>query len=147
MEIPSEFDLGQLLSFLHERQGRFNIRASQGWGSLYVLDLGETYKFLKSLSEYNGNSKSTFLEFIDHRIVESKDKSKNWLSCVKDCDPMAQAYVSCPSVFFFPPQMSFPTNRVSGIDLAFTMEQHAVPRQVHVCASRRQRRRTPHGYQ
>ncbi|KAJ5911601.1 uncharacterized protein N7473_000904 [Penicillium subrubescens] len=92
MEIPSEFDLSQLLSFLNERQGRFNIRASQGWGSLYILDLGETYKFLKSLSEYNGNSKSTFLEFIDRRIVESKDKSKNWLSCVKDCDPMAQAY-------------------------------------------------------
>ncbi|EPS27863.1 hypothetical protein PDE_02807 [Penicillium oxalicum 114-2] len=92
MEIPSEFDLGQLLSFLNERQGRFNIRATQGWGSLYVLDLGETYKFLKSLSEYNGNSKSTFLEFIDRRIVESKDKSKNWLTCVKDCDPMAQAY-------------------------------------------------------
>ncbi|KAJ5179498.1 hypothetical protein N7492_002708 [Penicillium capsulatum] len=92
MEIPSEFDMSQLLSFLGERQGRFNIRASQSWGSLYVLDLGETYKFLKSLSEFNGNSKSTFLEFIDRRIVESKDKSKNWLSCVKDCDPMNQAY-------------------------------------------------------
>ncbi|KAJ5231670.1 uncharacterized protein N7469_006258 [Penicillium citrinum] len=92
MEIPTEFDMTQLLSFLSERQGRFNIRASQAWGSLYVLDLGETYKFLKSLSEYNGNSKSTFLEFIDRRIVDSKDKSKNWLSCVKDCDPMNQAY-------------------------------------------------------
>ncbi|KAJ5818445.1 hypothetical protein N7474_004036 [Penicillium riverlandense] len=92
MEIPSEFDLNQLLSFLGERQGRFNIRASQSWGSLYVLDLGETYKFLKGLSEYNGNSKSTFLDFIDRRIVESKDKSKNWLSCVKDCDPMNNAY-------------------------------------------------------
>ncbi|CAG8077989.1 unnamed protein product [Penicillium nalgiovense] len=92
MEIPSEFDLGQLLSLLAERQGRFNIRASQAWGSLYVLDLGETYKFLKNLSEYNGNSKSSFLEFIDRRIVDSKDKSKNWLSCVADCDPMNQAY-------------------------------------------------------
>ncbi|KAJ5586936.1 uncharacterized protein N7459_002701 [Penicillium hispanicum] len=92
MEIPSEFDMSQLLSFLSERQGRFNIRASQASGSLYVLDLGETFKFLKSLSEYNGNAKSTFLEFIDRRIVESKDKSKNWLSCVKDCDPMNQAY-------------------------------------------------------
>ncbi|CAG8047618.1 unnamed protein product [Penicillium olsonii] len=92
MEIPSEFDLSQLLSLLAERQGRFNIRASQAWGSLYVLDLGETYKFLKNLSEYNGNSKSTFLEFIDRRIVDSKDKSKNWLSCVADCDPMNQAY-------------------------------------------------------
>jgi len=109
MEIPSEFDLSQLLSFLNERQGRFNIRASQGWGSLYVLDLGETYKFLKSLSEYNGNSKSTFLEFIDRRIVESKDKSKNWLSCVKDCDPMAQAYVSCISALI---TKLIPTNRL-----------------------------------
>jgi hypothetical protein len=94
MEIPSEFDLGQLLSLLAERQGRFNIRASQAWGSLYVLDLGETYKFLKALSDYNGNSKSTFIDFIDRRIVDSKDKSKNWLSCVTDCDPMNQAYVS-----------------------------------------------------
>ncbi|KAJ5543334.1 hypothetical protein N7461_009337 [Penicillium sp. DV-2018c] len=92
LEIPSEFDLSQLLSLLAERQGRFNIRASQAWGSLYVLDLGETYKFLKTLSEYNGNSKSTFIEFIDRRIVDSKDKSKNWLSCVADCDPMNQAY-------------------------------------------------------
>ncbi|THC89137.1 hypothetical protein EYZ11_011417 [Aspergillus tanneri] len=92
MEIPFEFDLSNLLSFLGERQGRFNIRASQAWGSLYVLDLSETFKFLRSLSDYNGNSRSNFLEFIDRRIVESKDKSKNWLTCVKDCDPMSNIY-------------------------------------------------------
>lgn len=97
MEIPTEFDLNSLLSFLGERQGRFNIRASQAWGSLYVLDLGETYRFLRSLSEYNGNNRSSFLEFIDRRIVESKDKSKNWLTCVRDCDPMNNVYVSLPS--------------------------------------------------
>lgn len=94
MDIPVEFDLNDLISFLGERQGRFNIRASQAWGSLYVLDLGETYKFLRSLSDYNGNSRSNFLEFIDRRIVESKDKSKNWLTCVKDCDPVNNFYVS-----------------------------------------------------
>ncbi|PYI36448.1 Zn(II)2Cys6 transcription factor [Aspergillus indologenus CBS 114.80] len=92
MEIPSEFDLNDLISFLGERQGRFNIRASQSWGSLYTLDLAETYRFLRGLSEYNGNAKSTFLEFVDRRLVESKDKSKNWLTCVKDCDPMANTY-------------------------------------------------------
>ncbi|KAI9375686.1 hypothetical protein BJX61DRAFT_531399 [Aspergillus egyptiacus] len=92
LNIPSEFDLNDLLSFLGERQGKFNIRASQAWGSLYVLDLGETYKFLRGLSEYNGNSRSNFLEFIDRRIVESKDKSKNWLTCVRDCDPMKNIY-------------------------------------------------------
>ncbi|KKK17163.1 hypothetical protein ARAM_002464 [Aspergillus rambellii] len=92
LDIPSEFDLNDLLSFLSERQGKFNIRASQSWGSLYILDLGETYKFLRSLSEYNGNSRSNFLEFIDRRIIESKDKSKNWLTCVKDCDPMKNIY-------------------------------------------------------
>lgn len=92
IEIPSSFDLNDLLSFLGERQGRFNIRATQAWGSLYVLDLGETYRFLKSLSEYNGNSRSSFLEFIDRRLVESKDKSKNWLSCLRDCDPMNHVY-------------------------------------------------------
>lgn len=97
MEIPTEFDLNALLSFLGERQGRFNIRASQAWGSLYILDLGETYRFLRSLSEYNGNNRSSFLEFIDRRIVESKDKSKNWLTCVRDCDPMNNVYVSLPS--------------------------------------------------
>ncbi|KAL4961311.1 uncharacterized protein BDV14DRAFT_126601 [Aspergillus stella-maris] len=92
LDIPFEFDLNDLLSFLGERQGKFNIRASQAWGSLYVLDLGETYKFLRGLSDYNGNSRSNFLEFIDRRIVESKDKSKNWLTCVKDCDPMRNIY-------------------------------------------------------
>ncbi|KAL1998149.1 hypothetical protein VTN02DRAFT_6769 [Thermoascus thermophilus] len=92
MEIPSAFDLNDLLAFLSERRGKFNIRARQAWGSLYVLDLGETYKFLRSLSEYNGNSQSTFLEFIDRRIIESKDRSKNWLSCVKDCDPMSNIF-------------------------------------------------------
>ncbi|PCG96285.1 Hypothetical protein PENO1_030890 [Penicillium occitanis (nom. inval.)] len=92
IEIPSAFDLHELLNFLGERRGKFNIRASQSWGSLYVLDLGETYKFLKSLSEYNDNSQSTFLEFIDHRVIDSKDKTKNWLSCVKDCDPMNNVY-------------------------------------------------------
>jgi hypothetical protein len=122
MEIPSEFDLGQLLSLLAERQGRFNIRASQSWGSLYVLDLGETYKFLKTLSEYNGNSKSTFLEFIDRRIVDSKDKSKNWLSCVADCDPMNQAYVS---ILTFPHQ-----NQTNDPDPPLPMAQHAQPRKI-----------------
>ncbi|KAE8371021.1 hypothetical protein BDV26DRAFT_154473 [Aspergillus bertholletiae] len=92
MDIPVEFDLNDLISFLGERQGRFNIRASQAWGSLYVLDLGETYKFLRSLSDYNGNSRSNFLEFIDRRIVESKDKSKNWLTCVRECDPINNFY-------------------------------------------------------
>ncbi|KAF9887824.1 hypothetical protein FE257_009630 [Aspergillus nanangensis] len=92
MEIPAEFDLQNLLSYLSERQGRFNIRASQSWGSLYVLDLAETYKFLRGLCDYNGNSRANFLEFIDRRIVESKDKSKNWLTCVKDCDPMNNVY-------------------------------------------------------
>lgn len=93
MEIPSELDLSALLSYLGERQGQFNIRASQSWGSLYVLDLSETYRFLKGLSEYNGNNRSNFLEFIDRRIIESKDKSKNWLTCVKDCDPINNIYV------------------------------------------------------
>ncbi|KAE8349911.1 hypothetical protein BDV28DRAFT_140205 [Aspergillus coremiiformis] len=92
MDIPVEFDLNDLISFLGERQGRFNIRARQAWGSLYVLDLGEAYKFLRSLSDYNGNSRSNFLDFIDRRIVESKDKSKNWLSCVKECDPINNFY-------------------------------------------------------
>lgn len=119
MEIPSEFDLGQLLSLLAERQGRFNIRASQAWGSLYILDLGETYKFLKNLSEYNGNSKSTFLEFIDRRIVDSKDKSKNWLSCVADCDPMNQAYVCQTSAD------NSTSPLTSSLDPSVTMEQHA----------------------
>lgn len=92
MEIPSTFELQHLLSALSERRGRFNIRARQSWGSLYVLDLAETYKFLKSLSEYSENSQSTFLQFIDHRLIESKDKSKNWLNCVKDCSPMSNVY-------------------------------------------------------
>lgn len=94
IEIPSAFDVRELLSFLNERRGKFNIRATQSWGTLYVLDLGETYKFIKSLSEYNDNSQSTFLEFIDHRVIDSKDKTKNWLSCVKECDPMNNVYVS-----------------------------------------------------
>lgn len=102
MEIPVEFDLNELLSILSQRQGRFNIRASQAWGSLYVLDLAETYKFLKNLSDCNGNSRSNFLDFVDRRILESKDKSKNWLTCVKDCDPMNHVYVSKPP----PPPLS-----------------------------------------
>jgi hypothetical protein len=94
MEIPSAFKLNDLLLLLNERRGKFNIRARQSWGSLYVLDLAETYKFLKGLSESNGPAPFTFLEFIDHRIIESKDKSK-WLDCVGDCNPMSNAYVSC----------------------------------------------------
>lgn len=91
MEIPSAFQLNDLLLLLNERRGKFNIRARQSWGSLYVLDLAETYKFLKGLSESNGPAQFTFLEFIDHRIIESKDKSK-WLDCVGDCNPMSNAY-------------------------------------------------------
>lgn len=94
MEIPSAFDVKDLVTLLESRRGKFNIRASQSWGSLYVLDLGEAYKFLKSFSECNDASQCNFLEFVDRRIIESKDKSKNWLRCVKDCDPMNNVYVS-----------------------------------------------------
>ena len=108
IEIPSAFNLADLLSFLEDRWGKFNIRASQSWGSLYVLDLAETYKFLKSLNECNDNSQYSFLEFIDHRLVDSKDKAKNWLSCLKDCDPNHNTYVSFYAeqsnpFFFFQP--------------------------------------------
>lgn len=122
MEIPSAFNLNDLLSFLSERRGRFNIRASQAWGTLYVLDLGETYKFLKGLTEYNGNSGSTFLEFIDRRIIESKDKSKNWLTCVRDCDPMNNIFVSLD--ISKRPWSTF-TDYFGPLDAIVTVEQHA----------------------
>ena len=148
-----EFDLNELLSILSQRQGRFNIRASQAWGSLYVLDLAETYKFLKNLSDCNGNSRSNFLDFVDRRIIESKDKSKNWLTCVKDCDPMNHVYVSKPSPPPFPP---FSLSPVHGhplatitnmpVDSPLTVEQHAQPSQLQLRPSRWWRRRATNGH-
>lgn len=133
MEIPSAFDLNDLLSFLGERRGKFNIRASQSWGSLYVLDLAETHKFLKSLSEYSDNAQSTFLDFIDHRIIDSKDKAKNWLNCVKDCDPMNNIYVSCKD----PCGIRSCTNRSCPVS-SLPVEQHAEPCLVQFCFCRRE---------
>jgi hypothetical protein len=130
IEIPSAFDLQRLLSFLGERRGKFNIRASQSWGSLYVLDLGETYKFLKGLSDYSDNSQSTFLEFIDHRIIDSKDKSKNWLSCVKDCDPMNNVFVSFSL-------SSCWLDLMRDAATSFSMEQYAESGLVQLCLAGR----------
>jgi len=84
MELPSRFEMKELLSPLDKRREKFNIRASQDWGSLYVLDLNETYNFLKELNRTDDNAQYDLCEFIDHRIL----KFNKWLRCIKDCDPM-----------------------------------------------------------
>lgn len=87
----------ELLSLLDERREKFNIRASQAWGSLYVLDLNETYNFLKELNRTDDNAQYDLCEFIDHRIL----KFNKWLRCIKDCDPMQNSFVSATKRFVF----------------------------------------------
>ncbi|PGH10183.1 hypothetical protein AJ80_07542 [Polytolypa hystricis UAMH7299] len=84
MELPESFEMKDLLSLLNERRGRFNIRARQSWGTLYVLDLNETYNYLKDLNKTEESSRYDLREFIDHRIL----KFNKWTRCVKDCDPL-----------------------------------------------------------
>ncbi|KAK2768400.1 hypothetical protein FQN54_000255 [Arachnomyces sp. PD_36] len=88
MELPSTFDMSQLISLLDERRGRFNIRATQSWGPLYVLDMDETYKFLRDMNKGEVNSRHDLGDFIDNRIL----KTNKWLRCVKECDPMGNLF-------------------------------------------------------
>lgn len=90
MELPETFEMKKLLSLLDERRSKFNIRARQSWGSLYVLDLNETYKFLEELNNGQRNSQHDLRGFIDHRIL----KSNKWAKCIKDRNPLDETFVS-----------------------------------------------------
>jgi hypothetical protein len=90
MELPSSFEMANLLSMLDERRGKFNIRARQSWGTLYTLDLNETYRFLEELSRGDNSSQYDLSDFIDHRIL----KSNKWVKCVKETDPTEDTFVS-----------------------------------------------------
>ena len=97
MELPARFEMKELLSLLDKRRENFNIRASQDWGSLYVLDLNETYNFLEELDRTDDSAQYDLCEFIDHRIL----KFNKWLRCIKDCDPTQNLLVSEKKVSFF----------------------------------------------
>jgi hypothetical protein len=90
MELPSSFEMASLLSMLDERRGKFNIRARQSWGTLYTLDLNETYRFLEELSRGDNHSQYDLSDFIDHRIL----KSNKWVKCIKESDPTEETFVS-----------------------------------------------------
>lgn len=90
MELPESFEMRKLLSLLDDRRGKFNIRARQSWGSLYVLDLNETYKFLEELNSGERNAQHDLRDFIDHRIL----KSNKWVKCIKDKNPLDDTFVS-----------------------------------------------------
>lgn len=98
MELPATFDMSQLISLLDERRGRFNIRARQSWGPLYVLDMDETYKFLRDMNKGEVNAQHDLGDFIDNRIL----KTNKWLRCVKECDPMRNLFVSMPRYSILP---------------------------------------------
>ncbi|EGE79038.1 hypothetical protein BDDG_01976 [Blastomyces dermatitidis ATCC 18188] len=84
MELPVTFEMKDLLDLLDKRRGRFNIRARQSWGTLYTLDLNETYNYLKGFSKAEDSSNYDLGDFIDRKIL----KFNKWTSCVKDCDPV-----------------------------------------------------------
>ncbi|PGH35843.1 hypothetical protein GX50_01301 [[Emmonsia] crescens] len=84
MELPVTFEMKDLLDLLDKRRGRFNIRARQSWGTLYILDLNETYNYLEGLNKAEDSSHYDLRDFIDRKIL----KFNKWTSCVKDCDPV-----------------------------------------------------------
>ncbi|PGH09284.1 hypothetical protein GX51_00726 [Blastomyces parvus] len=84
MELPVTFEMKDLLDLLDKRRGRFNIRARQSWGTLYTLDLNETYDYLKGFSKAENSSNYDLRDFIDRKIL----KFNKWTSCVKECDPI-----------------------------------------------------------
>jgi hypothetical protein len=87
MELPASFKMTDLLSLLKERRGKFNIRARQSWGTLYVLDLNETYQFLEELSYRETDLQ--LHDFINHRILKPK-----WVKCIKGTNPLDNVFVS-----------------------------------------------------
>lgn len=90
MELPTSFEMKQLLSLLDERRGKFNIRARQSWGQLFVLDIDETYRFLEEVSGSGNSSRYDLGDFIDHRVL----KYNKWTNCIKDANPMDEIFVS-----------------------------------------------------
>lgn len=91
MFLSEAFDVNQLLHLLENRRNKFNIRARQASGSLYVLDLDKCYDFLGEFRRSSTVSDTDYLRsFIDHSLV----KTGPWHKCVKECDPTRNKIVS-----------------------------------------------------
>jgi hypothetical protein len=84
LELPETFDLQTLLSLVDHRRGRYNIRARQASGSLYVLDLNQCFDYLSNIHKTQSQSQHNLRGFIDREIL----KADEWLGCVSECDPM-----------------------------------------------------------
>src|SRR5205814_2840473 len=56
LELPEIFDLQTLLSLVEQRRGRYNIRARQASGSLYVLDLNQCFDYLFNIHKMQSQS-------------------------------------------------------------------------------------------
>ncbi|EEP76958.1 conserved hypothetical protein [Uncinocarpus reesii 1704] len=83
MELPSTLDFEQFISSLEERQGKFNIRVRQAWGTLCILDLKESYDFLKNCPASQDQRLFDLRAFIDNHVL----KFNNWQKCIKGCNP------------------------------------------------------------
>ncbi|WEW58884.1 hypothetical protein PRK78_004352 [Emydomyces testavorans] len=75
------------VSLLEKRQGRFNIRVRQAWGTLFVLDLKQACDYLKSAEEKQQSAQYDLRDFIDNYVLKLND----WQRCVKECNPVQDA--------------------------------------------------------
>ncbi|KAH0559841.1 hypothetical protein GP486_003638 [Trichoglossum hirsutum] len=84
MFLPKTFELSELLDLVKHRRHRFNFRARQMSGSLYVLNLAKCYDFLTAIGQSQPTQRHDLRDFIDNTLV----RTPGWLECVSDCDPM-----------------------------------------------------------
>ncbi|KAI1974857.1 hypothetical protein LOZ53_002402 [Ophidiomyces ophidiicola] len=84
MELPSVLNIDQFVDLLEKRRGKFNIRVRQAWGTLFVLDLEESWSYVKCLQGKQGSNVYDLQDFIDNHIL----KLNNWQRCVKECNPV-----------------------------------------------------------
>lgn len=90
MELPSTFEMDRFISLIEQRQGKFDIRVRQAWGTLFVLDMVETYHYLKGTKGKQGKEPQDLRDFIDKSVL----KLNHWHKCVRECDPSQDLLVS-----------------------------------------------------
>ncbi|KAF7564070.1 hypothetical protein G7046_g54 [Stylonectria norvegica] len=80
LDLPAVLDFRDLLPQIESLSRAYDIRVSQGQGSLYVLDLAACHIYLSDLHVCLSVKQHAFRGFIDSQL----GKSDGWASCIKD---------------------------------------------------------------
>lgn len=90
MELPAEIDIDEMLSDLDHARWQFDVKATQGEKTIFVLNLDRCYEYLFGIKKKLRSGRRDLRRFIDDDIP----KIGNWRRCIEGMDYTVDLLVS-----------------------------------------------------